>query len=98
VGAWDEQREEINRLRDRAHASANATIGLQVQVEELGNKMDAIHLSLKDDLEAINEEQKRTNGRVSNHERDLSRIQGALAVLVAALPFLLFGLEQLLHA
>lgn len=75
---------------------------IAVQVFNLDRKLDAVHLSLKEDVEEVREnvrevrEQTRlTNGRVSGLEKGAAMIKGAIFVLSAGTPFLLFVLQKM---
>ncbi|HEV2790828.1 MAG TPA: hypothetical protein VGV69_05975 [Solirubrobacterales bacterium] len=77
---------------------------IAVQVFNLDRKLDSVHMSLKEDVDEVREnvrevrEQTRlTNGRVSGLEKGAAMLKGALFVLSAATPFLLFALQELTH-
>ena len=74
---------------------------IAVQVFNLDRKLDAIHLSLKEDVDEVREnvrevrdQTRMTNGRVTGLEKGAAMIKGALFVLSAATPFLLFALQK----
>jgi hypothetical protein len=74
---------------------------IAVQVANLDRKLDAVHLSLKEDVDEVRErvrevrEQTReTNGRVSALERAAAMMKGGLVVLSASVPFLVFLLQR----
>jgi hypothetical protein len=85
---------------DERTALAIQLSALAVQVTTLVEKMDAIHVSLKEDLSEIKKETKETNGRVSEHDRDIYRLKGGLTVIAAGLPvvtgLLIFALNWIL--
>lgn len=82
--------------------TSDETAVIAVQVSNLDRKLDAVHLSLKEDVDEVREnvrevrDQTRiTNGRVGGLERAAAMIKGALFVISAATPFLLFMLQKL---
>lgn len=106
-------REEIDKLRNRQHDLGNAVqehVGQFAQINTaligLGQKVDAQHLSVKEDLREIRDSQEKaftevkskqdkTNGRVTELERTVAKVVGGLIVLSAGLPFAVFALSKL---
>lgn len=101
---------EIERLRQRNHEYGNLLQELKVLVGGVDQKLDATHTSvkgriaelraeMKEDLTDIKAQTTETNGRVGEHDRQISRLQGGLAVIVIGLPLIttlaLFALEHL---
>lgn len=80
--------------------SADEQVALAVQLTYLNEKLDAIHLSLKEDLGEIKAETKETNGRVSRHDREIAKLTGGVMAIAAGLPvitgLLVFSLQQLI--
>lgn len=82
---------------------------ITIQVGKIEQKLDdtigaleAIHISLKEDIHDLREDVKEvevqtreTNGRVTNHDKALAFLKGAIFVLTTATPFLLFALDKL---
>lgn len=78
---------------------------IAVQVGKIEQKLDdqatalsAIHLSLKEDIQRVEEQTTKTNGRVSTLEKGQAMVKGAVAVLTLATPFLLFVLQKIAAA
>lgn len=73
---------------------------LAIQLTYLNEKLDAIHVSLKEDLGEIKTEVKETNGRVSRHDREIAKLTGGVLAIAAGLPvvtgLLVFSLQQLI--
>jgi ElaB/YqjD/DUF883 family membrane-anchored ribosome-binding protein len=101
---------EIERLRERSHEYGNLLQELKVLVAGVDQKLDATHTSVKgriaelraevkEDLTEIKAQTTKTNGRVGDHDRQISRLQGGLAVVAISLPVLttlgFFVLERL---
>jgi hypothetical protein len=112
-------REEIAKLRDRTHEIGNS---VQEQVAHLSRteglmeansaKLDAIHLSIKEDLrelrlqqdrdfESIKAKQDQTNGRVTALEKHVAMLKGGLAVLSLGAPVMtglvIFAVQKLIE-
>jgi len=95
---------EIERLRRRSHEHGNALqehaghlLRVEDSIDDLDTKLDAIHLSLKEDLGEIKGKQDQTNGRVTALERRYSELRGVGVAVVAVTPFLLFALTKLIE-
>jgi ElaB/YqjD/DUF883 family membrane-anchored ribosome-binding protein len=101
---------EIEKLRERSHEYGNLLQELKVLVAGVDQKLDATHTSVKgriaelraevkEDLTEIKAQTTETNGRVGGHDRQISRLQGGLAVVALSLPALttlgFFVLERL---
>lgn len=101
---------EIERLRERSHEYGNVLQKVEVLLSGLDQKLDATHTSVKgriaelraevkEDLTEIKTQTTQTNGRVGDHDRQISRLQGGLAVVAIGLPVLttlgLFALDRL---
>lgn len=102
--------EDIRTLRERNHEYGNVLQELKVLVAGVDQKLDATHTSvkgriaelraeMKEDLTEIKAQTTETNGRVGEHDKQISRLQGGLAVVMVALPVfagaLFFLLEHL---
>lgn len=81
---------------------------IRQQVTDLGEKIDAIHRSMKEDISGVEERLTRkidavevqtrsTNGRVRDHDLQMARIKGfgAAVVLFISTPAFLFVIEKL---
>lgn len=90
---------EIEKLRERNHEYGNSLQELMVLVKGLDQKLDATHMSvkgriaelraeMKEDLTEIKTQTTRTNGRVTEGERQISKLQGGLMVVAVGLPIL----------
>jgi len=90
---------EIEKLRDRNHDMGNSLQELIVLVGGLDQKLDATHTSvkgriaelraeMKEDLTEIKAQTTKTNGRVTESERQISKLQGGLMVVAVGLPIL----------
>lgn len=95
-------REEIERLRERLHTYGNSLqehIGnlsrVEGKMQDINEKLDAIHTSLKEDLSEIKGKQDQTNGRVTGQERRVAKIEGLGIAFAAGTPFVLFALTKL---
>jgi len=88
---------EIEKLRERNHEYGNSLQELIVLVGGLDQKLDATHTSvkgriaelraeMKEDLTEIKAQTTKTNGRVGDHDRQISRLQGGLVVVAVGLP------------
>lgn len=101
---------EIEKLRERSHEYGNLLQELKVLVAGVDQKLDATHTSVKgriaelraevkEDLTEIKAQTIQTNGRVGEHDRQISRLQGGLAVVAISIPVLTtlgyFFLERL---
>ncbi len=76
--------------------TADHDSALGVRLESLGEKMDAIHLSLKGDISEVKGQVTVQDQRVSKTELRLAQLQGAGVVLTLALPFAAIGLQKLI--
>jgi len=90
---------EIEKLRERNHEYGNVLQELKVLVGGVDQKLDATHTSVKgriaelraevkEDLTEIKVQTKETNGRVTEGERQISRLQGGLAMIAVGLPII----------
>lgn len=90
---------EIEKLRERSHEYGNILQEVKVLLGGVDQKLDATHTSvkgriaelraeMKEDLTEIKAQTTETNGRVGEHDRQISRLQGGLAVVVVGLPIL----------
>lgn len=70
---------------------------LAVQMSHLDRKLDEVHASVKEDLEEVKAQARRTNGRVSKLEERTAMLKGGLIVVSAGLPFLLFVISKLVE-
>ena len=88
---------EIEKLRQRNHDFGNELQATIAGIENLGTQVEAMHTSVKgriaelkadvkEDLREIKEETAQTNGRVAEHDRQISRLQGGLIVVGALAP------------
>ena len=88
----DAHSQEIDKLRERQHDQSSILAAHTQLLTHLGDvmaqgdghihdKLDAIHLSIKADIEEIKPE-------LSSHERQIAKLQGGLIVISAGLPFL----------
>lgn len=94
--------DEIIRLRERSHEHGNVLQRHEGAVERMGDgiidvdkKLDAIHLSLKEDLIEIKTKQDLTNGRVTSLERRYSELKGIGIAFGAGVPFMIFALAKI---
>jgi hypothetical protein len=98
--------EDIRILRERNHEYGNMLQELKVLVAGVDQKLDATHISvkgriaelrgeMKEDLTEIKAQTTKTNGRVTESERQISKLQGGLAVIAFGMP-LVFGLAYVL--
>ena len=72
------------------------TDATEARLEALGEKLDAVHLSLKGDISEVKGQVTVQDQRVSRTELRLAQLQGAGLVLTLALPFAAVGLSALL--
>jgi len=101
---------EIEKLRERTHEYGNHLQSQAAILEAIDKKIDGYHESMKgrlsefkaevkEDLTEIKTQTTKTNGRVGQHDRQISRLQGGLAVVLIGLPTvsgcILFALEHL---
>lgn len=101
---------EIEKLRERSHEYGNLLQELKVLLSGVDQKLDATHTSVKgriaelraevrEDLTEIKAQTTETNGRVGEHDRQISRLQGAAVVVGGGLPIALgavyFLIQQL---
>lgn len=61
---------------------------LEQKIDDQDRKLDAIHLSLKDDIGQLNEKADTTNGRVRKGELERAQLRGAFRVFAWCSPFL----------
>ena|SRR5690349_7043186 len=102
--------QEIEKLRERNHEYGNVLQELKVLVGGVDQKLDATHTSvkgriaelraeMKEDLTEIKTQTTKTNGRVTESERQISKLQGGLAVIALGVPVVtgvaFFALERL---
>lgn len=100
----DVNREEIEKLRIRTHDHANILqehtghfLRTEDALQDVDKKLDAIHLSLKEDLAEVKGKQDQTNGRVTEGERRMAKLEGIGIAFVAGSPFVLFALTKFVH-
>lgn len=68
-----------------------------VRLTALGEKLDAVHLSLVADIGEVKGKLDEHSGRISNGELKLARLQGAGAALALGLPFVAVALQHFIH-
>lgn len=69
---------------------------VEVRLEALAEKLEAIHLSLKGDIGELKGQVTVQDQRVSRAELRLAQLQGAGVVLTLGLPFAAVGLQKLI--
>lgn len=69
---------------------------VEVRLESLAEKLEAIHLSLKGDIGELKGQVMVQDQRVSHAELRLAQLQGAGVVLTLGLPFAVVGLQKLI--
>lgn len=79
-------------------ASIAVAIGrLEANQARDGEKLDAIHESLKEDIAQVKEQTTATNGRVTALERRQAELRGIGIAVLALSPFVLWALQRLIH-
>jgi chromosome segregation ATPase len=94
---------EIERLRERSHDHGNLLqehnghfARMEDGLQDINQKLDAIHGSVKEDLGEIKLKQDQTNGRVTVLERRYAELRGIGLAFIATAPFAIFALQKLL--
>ena len=87
---------EVENLRQSRHSTDGALHVLQAELKSISGKLDAIHLSLKEDLHDLHERVQGIEKRTSLAELRLARLQGAGAALALGLPFAAAAVDRLL--
>lgn len=92
-------RERVHDQGNTVQEHAGKLLQFEGGMTDLDRKLDAIHLSIngkiaelkadmKEDLLEIKTETKATNGRVAEHDRQISMLRGGLIVIAAGMPVL----------
>jgi hypothetical protein len=80
-----------------AHPSSlEGSSATEVFLRALDSKLDAIHLSLAQDIAEVKALQNEDGSRISKSELRLAQLQGAGAALTLGLPFVAVALQKVL--
>lgn len=105
------QRDRLHELGNVLQGHEARFMRSETVLEDVGRKLDAMQISLegrlaeiraeiKEDLTDIKTETRATNGKVAEHDRQISKLQGGLVVIAAGMPvltgLLLYALTSLL--
>jgi hypothetical protein len=70
---------------------------IMVRLEALGEKLDAVHLSVVHDIGEVKGKLDEHSARISSSELKLARLQGAGMALTFGLPFIVLALQHAIH-
>lgn len=71
---------------------------LEARLEAQGEKLDAVHLSLEKDISELKGMLVGMGERLSASERQLATVKGIGIALMAGMPFIVLGLQTLIHS
>lgn len=70
--------------------------GVEARLQAIGDKLDAVHLSLEKDISELKGQISEQGNRISKAELRLAQLQGMGAALALGMPFIAIGLNHLL--